>query len=149
MEDWEALYEKALRIATKAHAGQKDKGGHPYINHPLAVAEKVSRPEEKVAALLHDVVEDTEITLEDLWKEFPPCIVTAVDLLTKKKGPDYSPEKYLEAIRNNELARQVKLADLEHNMDIRRIPNPGEKDFRRLEKYQKNKEYLCGNFTGK
>lgn len=147
METWTALYEKALQIAKKAHTGQKDKGGHPYINHPLAVAEKVSKPEEKVAALLHDVVEDTDITLEDLEKEFPPCIVTAVDLLTRKKGLEYSPEKYLEAIRKNETARQVKLADLEHNMDISRIPNPKEKDFRRLEQYQKNKEYLCGDLT--
>ncbi|MBS6194309.1 MAG: bifunctional (p)ppGpp synthetase/guanosine-3',5'-bis(diphosphate) 3'-pyrophosphohydrolase [Clostridiales bacterium] len=141
------LYEKALQLATKAHEGQKDKGGHPYIGHPLAVAEKVLKPEEKVAALLHDVVEDTDITLEDLEKEFPPCIVTVVDLVTKKKGPDFSRKKYLEEIRKNEAARQVKLADLEHNMDLGRIPHPTEKDFRRMERYKKDREYLCKNPT--
>lgn len=89
MENWEALYEKALQIATGAHEGQRDKGGHPYIGHPLAVAGKLAKPEEKVTALLHDVVEDTEVTLEDLRKEFPEMIVTAVDLLTKKKERNF------------------------------------------------------------
>lgn len=142
MEEWDKLYEKALRIAEKAHEGQKDKGGNPYILHPLAVASKVENREEKITALLHDVVEDTEVTLGDLAREFPSVIVDAVDRLTKKKGPEYSREKYLERIKENEIARKVKLADLEHNMDISRIPHPTEVDYRRLENYKENVEFL-------
>lgn len=142
MDKWEALYEKALQVAGTAHEGQYDKGGNPYILHPLTVAEKVEQPEEKIVALLHDVVEDTDVTLEKLAREFPPVIVEAVDRLTKKKGPGYSLEKYLEGIRGNEIARKVKLADLEHNMDISRIPHPKEKDYRRMEKYKECVRFL-------
>lgn len=142
MDGWEALYEKALRIAETAHEGQYDKGGTPYILHPLTVAGKVREPEEKIAALLHDVVEDTEVTLEELAREFPPVIVEAVDRLTKKKGPGYSLEAYLEGVRENKIARKVKLADLEHNMDLSRIPNPGQEDYSRQEKYRKCMEFL-------
>lgn len=142
MDGWEALYEKALRIAKTAHEGQYDKGGKPYILHPLTVAGKVEKPEEKITALLHDVVEDTDVTLEELSGTFPPLIVDAVDRLTKKKGQGYSLEKYLEGVRENEIARKVKLADLEHNMDLSRIPNPTEEDYRRGEKYRKCTEFL-------
>ncbi len=142
MDGWETLHEKALRIAAAAHEGQFDKGGKPYILHPLTVAAKVERPEEKIAALLHDVVEDTDVTLEELAEIFPPQIVDAVDRLTKKKGPGYSLEKYLEGIRENETARKVKLADLEHNMDLSRIAQPTAEDYRRRETYRRCMEYL-------
>ncbi len=101
MKDWKALYERAWEIASRAHQGQKDKGGHPYIGHPMAVADMVLKPEEKVVALLHDVVEDTFVTLQELEKEFPEEVVKAVDLLTKKKGADFSMEKYLKDIRHD------------------------------------------------
>lgn len=144
MKDWKALYERAGEIASRAHQGQKDKGGHPYIGHPMAVADMVLKPEEKVVALLHDVVEDTSVTLQELEKEFPEEVVKAVDLLTKKKGADFSMGKYLKDIRENEIARQVKLADLKHNMDLSRITNPTRKDLLRLERYKKSKDYLEG-----
>ncbi|NCC44716.1 MAG: HD domain-containing protein, partial [Clostridia bacterium] len=146
MENWEALYQKALRIAAGAHEGQVDKGGHPYIGHPLAVAQKVNGIEEKIAALLHDVVEDTEVTIEELGREFPEEIVKAVDLLTKKKEPGFSQQKYLEAIRANPLARNVKLADLEHNMDINRIPHPGAEDYLRTKRYQNSRDFLTRKY---
>lgn len=144
MDGWEMLYEKALQIAQKAHEGQHDKGGNPYILHPLAVAEKVEEPEAKITALLHDVVEDTDVTLERLAGEFPQVIVEAVDILTKKKGPEYSLEKYLDEICQNAIARTVKLADLEHNMDLSRIPEPTQEDYHRMEKYRKCTEFLLG-----
>jgi (p)ppGpp synthase/HD superfamily hydrolase len=142
MENWEALYQRALDIAVKAHEGQLDKGGHPYIAHPLAVASKVEGKNEKIAALLHDVVEDSEITLNELQKEFPEDIVTAVDLLTKKQIPDFSQQTYLEKIKANAIARCVKLADLEHNMDISRIPDPKEQDYVRTQRYRASMEFL-------
>lgn len=142
MEQWNGLVEKALEIAQNAHEGQLDKGGRPYINHPITVAQKVQTPQEKIVALLHDVVEDTDVTLEDLRKVFSEEIVTAVDLVTKKKGSDFSLDEYFAAIKSNSLARKVKLADLEHNMDMSRLPNPTEKDFRRLEKYKKYQAFL-------
>lgn len=144
MDGWEALYEKALRIAGTAHEGQYDKGGTPYILHPVTVAEKVEGPEAKITALLHDVVEDTDVTLEELSAVFPPVIVEAVDRLTKKKGSQYSLDKYLEGVKENEIARKVKLADLEHNMDLSRIPNPTWEDYRRQEKYKRCMEFLLG-----
>lgn len=144
MEEWTSLYERAWKLAEKAHKGQVDKGGNPYIEHPLAVADRVLKPEAKVVALLHDVLEDTWVTGEELRKLFPETVVRAVELLTKEKGKGFSMEVYLEAIRENELARCVKIADLEHNMDLNRIPHPGERDYRRVEQYQKAKEYLEG-----
>ena len=144
MEKWTSLYEKAWKLAEKAHEGQVDKGGNPYIEHPLAVADRVVKPEAKVVALLHDVLEDTRVTGEELRKLFPETVVRAVELLTKKKGKGFSLEAYLAAIRENELACCVKIADLEHNMDLSRIPHPKERDYRRVEQYQKAKEYLEG-----
>lgn len=114
------------------------------MGHPVAVADMVLTPEEKVVALLHDVVEDTSVTLQDLKQEFPAEVVEAVDLLTKKKEPDFSLDNYLKDIRENEIARQVKLADLKHNMDLSRIANPTQRDLLRLEQYKKSKDYLEG-----
>lgn len=138
------LYKKALDIAVNAHQGQTDKGGQPYINHPLAVAAMLENPRDRVAALLHDVVEDTSVTMEELKTQFPEDITTAVDLLTKKPGPGYTYQNYLEKIRENPMACRVKLADLTHNMDLGRIPNPGPRDLERMEKYRKSQGYLKG-----
>ncbi len=126
---------KAFKIAAKAHKGQKDKGGKPYIWHPVIVAATVNDMKAIPIALLHDVVEDTEITIEQIYECFSKETAEAVELLTKKPGLDY--EKYLIGIKQNPLATAVKVADIKHNSNIKRISKPHEKDFKRLEKYKK------------
>ena len=106
---------KALSIAYAAHHGQLDQAGLPYIHHPLHLAEAMADELTCTVALLHDVVEDTAVTLEELAKEFPAEVVEAVDLLTHKDGVDYF--DYVRAIRTNHTAAMVKLADLTHNGD--------------------------------
>ncbi len=130
----------AFIIALKAHKGQVDKAGKRYIFHPLNVMFYVKGYKEKVVALLHDTVEDSEYTLYDLRKYFSEDVVQAVDLLTKKNGLDY--KEYLRLIKENEIARKVKLSDLRHNMDLKRLKNVTQKDLERLEKYKWSKEYL-------
>ena len=113
------MIKKALRLAYDAHHGQLDKSEDiPYIHHPLHLAEQMYDEISCTVALLHDVVEDTPITLEDLAKEFPPEVVEAVDLLTHKEDVDYF--DYIRAIRGNHVAFMVKLADLNHNSDFTR-----------------------------
>ncbi len=109
------LVYKAMHIAYNAHHGQLDKSGAPYIFHPIHLAEQMEDEFTCCAALLHDVVEDTDVTLEDLRKDFPEGIVEAVRLLTHEKGvPDV---EYLTAIKANPIALKVKLADNAHNAD--------------------------------
>ncbi|RTZ11541.1 HD domain-containing protein, partial [Streptococcus pneumoniae] len=111
---------KAHEVAKKAHFGQIDRAGIDYIKHPETVASFVVTDEEKAVAYLHDVIEDTSLTLLDLKKEgFSKNIIEAVDILTKKKGQDY--QSYLNLVKTNELARVVKLADLRHNSDLTRL----------------------------
>lgn len=130
------MFNKALLLATKAHAGQVDKAGKPYLLHPIAVADMLKAEEEKIVALLHDVVEDTSLTLIDLRNEgFPDRIVEAVDAITKRSGFSY--EEYLQRVKQNPLALAVKIADMTHNMDLSRIANPTQKDYARVEKYKK------------
>ena len=127
---------EALAFAVEAHKGQKDKGKKPYIYHPIYVAEHVEGDIAKSVAYLHDVVEDTKYTLEDLRNAgFSDEIVDAVDVLTKREGMPY--EKYIEKVAKNPLATTVKLADLEHNSQISRIENPNKKDLKRCEMYHK------------
>ncbi len=127
--------ERALEIAIQAHRGQVDKGGQPYILHPIRVMLRVSSMDAKIAALLHDVVEDSDITIEDLRREgFAEPILEAVEALTKRKGEDRISAAHRAA--QNELAREVKLADIAENMDLNRIPNPTDKDFARLREYE-------------
>jgi hypothetical protein len=133
------LREKALKLATAAHEGQVDKGGHPYIEHLLAVERLVSSPKQRVVALLHDVVEDTEVTLDDL-KVFGQQVVKAVDAITKRPGE--SLDDYLVRVEANPLARTVKIADLTHNSDLSRISNPTPKDLDRVKQYQREIEIL-------
>lgn len=134
-------YELALKIATEAHKGQVDKAGVPYINHPLTVASLVDTEEEKIVALLHDTIEDTSITEQDLIDyEFPNEIVEAVKLLTHNKNVPYM--DYVAKIKDNELARKVKIADLTHNSDLSRLKEITDKDKKRYEKYQKALLYL-------
>lgn len=128
--------ERAITIAVQAHEGQIDKAGVPYILHPLRVMLGVSTNEERIAAVLHDVVEDSEWTLEQLEAEgFSNDIIEAIDALTKRTGEDY--QAFVLRAGANPIARKVKLADLADNSDIARIANPTERDYERLEKYRK------------
>ncbi|WP_199917077.1 HD domain-containing protein [Parazoarcus communis] len=130
-----ATLERAIALAAEAHTGQVDKAGQPYILHPLRVMLRVRTDEERIAAVLHDVVEDTHVTLEALAQEgFSQAILTAVAALTKLPG-----ETRLEAASRaavDSVARTVKLADNTENMDLSRIENPTEKDFARLKEYE-------------
>lgn len=138
------MLSKAILIAEKAHQGQVDKGGRPYIEHPLYVSKQLVTEEEKVVAILHDVCEDSDITLQDLKESgFPLSILSAVDAITKRDCEDYS--GYLERLGENKLAVKVKLADMMHNSDISRIPTPSEKDRQRIEKYKQKIAFLQEN----
>ena len=129
------LFERAIMIATKAHAGQKDKAGAPYLLHVLRVMMTVEKMDEKIVALLHDVVEDSEVSIEELANErFPKKILKAVELLTKTEKKTY--EDYIQEIKNNDLARVVKLADLKDNMNISRLKALTENDKLRIKKYR-------------
>nr|DAD97454.1 MAG TPA: (p)ppGpp synthetase, RelA/SpoT family [Siphoviridae sp. ctQGT6] len=131
----------ALAIAKKAHAGQVDKAGIDYIQHPLYVASQVTTEQEKATALLHDVIEDSDVTADDLLVSgLPNEVVTAVQILTKKKGQSY--QEYLEKVKSNNLARIVKLADLKHNSDLSRLKSVTNTDCERVEKYKNAIRYL-------
>ena len=125
---------KAMNLAYNAHHGQFDKGGVPYIFHPIHLAEEMGDEVSTCVALLHDTVEDTAVTLEELAEIFPREIVEAVDLLTHRDGVEYF--DYVRAIRDNPVAVKVKLADLRHNGDPKRISNQGNAEKRR-DKYAK------------
>jgi (p)ppGpp synthase/HD superfamily hydrolase len=130
----DSFIEKAIAIAAEAHRGQRDRSGQPYILHPLRVMGRVQTEAEKVVAVLHDVVEDTDWTLEKLRAAgFPEEMVQAVDNLTKREGEAY--EAAVERAARSPLSRAVKLADLEDNMDVRRLGAIGEKDAERLARY--------------
>jgi (p)ppGpp synthase/HD superfamily hydrolase len=139
MLDYEKDPEKflaiAIAIATKAHEGQVDKAGKPYIAHPLTVMAEMESLESKIVAILHDAIEDSELTIKDLVSEgFPSSITEAIAAITKLEGESYA--DYILRVKANPIAIKVKIADLKHNMDLSRIPSPTEKDFQRLTKYQ-------------
>jgi len=137
----QSMFELALSIAKKAHEGQYDKAGVDYIEHPIYVASQVDTKEEKAVALLHDVIEDSPVSAEELLQAgLPETVVTAVQVLTKKKEQDY--QTYLETVKKNPLARVVKLADLKHNSDLSRLSSITEKDRERLKKYKKAIDFL-------
>ena len=135
------MLEKAILFATKAHKGQKDKGGNCYILHPIRVMFYCEKEQEQITAVLHDVLEDTNKTQEDLKKAgFSDEIIEAVVCLTKQKKEDYF--DYIKRVKKNKIARVVKLADLKDNMNLKRLSNITEKDRLRVEKYKKAKELL-------
>ncbi len=126
--------DKALQLMLKAHAGQKDKGGEPYVLHPLRLMFRLEGPEERMVALLHDVVEDSALTLDSLRREgFSAAVVDAVDCLTRRKGESY--EVFIQRVAANPLAVKVKVADLSDNLDLRRLKQVGDADLQRLRKY--------------
>lgn len=134
------IFEKALWIANKAHSGQTDKSGLPYILHPLTVASKLDTLELKVIGLLHDTIEDTDVTADYLIAEgIPKELVEVVELLTKPKDAPY--EEYLQKVKNNPMAKAVKLADLAHNTDESRASGLNEA---RKKKYELAKQILLG-----
>lgn len=138
------MYEKALKIACKAHQGQKDKAGADYISHPVTVSSFVQgNMVSVIAALLHDVIEDTPVTLDDLKAEgFDEKVIRCVDALTHRTDEPRS--AYIERIAANRDAICVKLADLRHNSDLSRLSHITQKDLYRLEKYKREAEYLRG-----
>ncbi|MCM1529859.1 MAG: HD domain-containing protein [Alistipes sp.] len=116
------LTTKAMRLAYAAHHGQTDCNGVPYIFHPFHVAEQMTDEISVCVALLHDVVEDTSVTLDDLRREFPNEIVRAVSLLTHNSSDDYC--EYIQKIKQDQYARAVKIADVLHNSDQSRMVDP-------------------------
>lgn len=136
------LYMRALEIAKECHKGQKDKGGHDYIGHPIRVSDRCMSENASIAALLHDTIEDSDMTPERLRDlGFPADIVEAVIVLTKPSGIRY--DEYIERIGTNPIAREVKIADLEDNLDVIRLPYPlTDKDLSRLNKYLRSRTYL-------
>lgn len=137
------LTRKAMRLAYAAHHGQTDKDGIPYIFHPVHLAEQMQDEATTCVALLHDTVEDTDVTLERLRAEgFPDEIVNAVAAMTHAQGVDYF--DYVRAIKANPIARTVKLADLAHNGDPKRSAVIDEAMLRRFEKYARATRILNG-----
>lgn len=115
------LTKKAMRLCYKAHDGQMDKGGVPYVFHPFHVAEQMKTEYDICVALLHDVIEDTDYTLDDVRAEgFPEEVLQALRCITRIPGMEYA--DYIEIVKTNEIATRVKLADLEHNSDASRLP---------------------------
>lgn len=140
------LLEKAIGLALQVHQGQRDRYGRPYILHPLHVMLQMDREKEMIAAVLHDVVEDSDMILDDLRAEgFPPDVLEAVRLMTHDKGA-VSYETYVRRLKPNDTARKIKLADLQHNMDIRRMDRVRPEDVDRLEKYRRAWETLTSDF---
>ncbi len=133
--------ERAIEIAAAAHAGQTDKGGEPYILHPLRVMFRMHSVEEKIVAVLHDVVEDSNWSFEALRREgFSSAVTEALEALTKLPGEDRLTAAHRAAA--NLLAKAVKLADNTENSDLSRIPNPTSKDLERLEQYKQVRSIL-------
>jgi (p)ppGpp synthase/HD superfamily hydrolase len=129
-----ATLERALQIAVQAHAGQKDKSGAAYIFHPIRVMMRCTSPEAQIVGLLHDVVEDTTVTFEELEGEgFSKNVMDALRLLTHDAKVPY--EDYIQQVKTHPVATEAKLADLEDNMDIRRLQEVDEKAVARFKRY--------------
>ncbi|OCA86250.1 bifunctional (p)ppGpp synthetase/guanosine-3',5'-bis(diphosphate) 3'-pyrophosphohydrolase [Pradoshia sp. D12] len=132
----EELLDLAIELAKKYHKDQFDKGGNPYINHPLAVMNRLDTAEEKIVGVLHDIIEDTELTFDDLREYgFSEKIIAGIDSVTRREGEERG--AFIYRAKLNELGRTVKIADLKENRDLSRIPNPQEKDYQRAEKYER------------
>ena len=135
------LTKKALALCFEAHSGQLDKSGLPYVLHPLHLAEQMGDEITTVVALLHDVVEDTPYTLEDLQNMgYPEAVVEALALLTHDPAVPYM--EYVARIGQNPVARAVKLADLRHNSDITRLDCVTHRDLDRVKKYRQAMQLL-------
>jgi len=130
-----SLLDKAIEIARLAHQDQIDKASKPYIEHPLRVMNNLTTVEEKIVGVLHDTIEDSKLTLDDLTSFGFSCeIITALKAITKVEGEDS--EVYIQRVMCNPLALSVKIADMTDNMDMTRLVSPTERDYQRLQKYQ-------------
>ena len=137
------LTQRAVDICFKAHIGQRDKGDMPYVFHPFHLAEEMETEEEVCTALLHDVAEDTKLTLAMLAaKGFPPTVMEALTLLTHDDGTPYL--DYVRRLKDNPIAARVKLADLRHNSTAGRLKTVGDKEIRRMKKYLRAQAILTG-----
>ena len=137
------LTKKAMLICYKAHHGQTDRTGLPYVFHPYHLAEQMEDEYSTIAALLHDVVEDTDLTFDDLVREgFPDEVITALRLLTH--SPEVPYFDYVRGVIGNPIATAVKLADLRHNSDLSRMDNVTQRDHERQQKYLKAIRILTG-----
>lgn len=135
-----AQTKKAIRIMFEKHKNQVDKANIPYIYHPWHVAESMTDEKRTICAILHDVLEDTETTISELRKEgFDEDVLEALELLNHKGG-DYF--EYIKKLSTNEIARDVKIADLKHNMDLTRLEKITKRDILRVEKYKRCLEFL-------
>ena len=135
------LLERATKLAEQYHKGQFDKGGQPYIEHPLRVMEGVETIEEKVLAVLHDVLEDCEVSREQLIKDgIPEEIVAKLEILCKIKNEGYF--DYIDRIKTDKSTINVKLSDLKDNMNLNRLNSITEADRKRIEKYRKAESIL-------
>lgn len=135
------MTKKAMKICFDAHQYQKDKSGLPYVFHPFHLAEQMKTEETTIVALLHDVIEDTNYTIEDISKAgFSNEITEALLLMTHDDKVDYF--DYVKKIKHNPIARAVKLADLEHNSDLSRLDTVDEKAIKRYNKYKEAIELL-------
>jgi (p)ppGpp synthase/HD superfamily hydrolase len=134
--------ERAIEIAQEAHKGVKDKGGHDYINHPIRVMHAMSNDQEKIVAILHDVVEDSDWTFERLKEEgFEDSVIESLRCVTKySEEEDY--QEFIKRAATNKIATKVKMADIEDNLDLSRLGTLTEKDLTRIEKYKKALKYL-------
>lgn len=133
--------ERAIAIAAKAHEGQVDKAGAPYVLHPLRLMLRLSSPEERIVAVLHDVVEDCGVTLEALRAEgFSETVLAAIESVTRRLEESY--ENFVLRAAANPIGRRVKLADLEDNCDLSRLADPTARDRERVEKYRRAMETL-------
>lgn len=135
------MTKKAMKIAYKAHNGQMDKGGIPYIFHPYHLAEQMKTEETVITALLHDIIEDTPLTISWLREQgFSESVLEALTLLRHEADMPYM--EYIQKLQNNKIACQVKLEDLKHNSDISRMDQMDDRDRKRLKKYKEAITYL-------
>lgn len=135
------MLDKAIQIAVTAHRGQVDRGGEPYILHPMRVMIEQKGRTEKICAILHDVIEDTDVTFEDLRREgFSEEVINALNALTKRDGEAY--EDYVARVVQNPIAMRVKLMDLTDNMDLSRLNITEPSDLKRFQKYEKAKAQI-------
>ena len=135
------LTKKAMKLCFQAHKEQLDKSGIPYVFHPIHLAEQMDDEYSTVTALLHDVVEDTSYTFEDLRNfGYPEAVLEALRLLTHDKAVPYM--EYVAAVRENPIARKVKLADLRHNSDITRLDVIDQRALERVKKYREAINFL-------
>ena len=133
--------EKAISLATKAHKKQTDKNGESYIQHPLRVMARVQSNTEKIVAVLHDIIEDTEYTIENLREHgYSKKVLEAIECLTKRDDEEY--DEYVKRCKSNPIAKKVKIADLEDNLDIKRLGSLKEDDLKRHNKYLRAWHYL-------